>query len=581
MGVRGFLLPLVPAAMIVASATSTAQSVQAEEFTLDNGMQFLLVPRKDQPNNIAAGWMARVGSVNERPGITGISHFFEHMMFKGTRTIGTRDPEADARFMREIEDARTRLRDLTLGEHYDRYRRGEINDPWDAANDTKEMADLRAKVRELMEAQREIIVKDEFDKVYTDMGASAMNAFTSYDLTFYFITVPSNKFELWAWMESDRLADSVFREFYSERDVVHEERRLRTESTPTGPFDEQFESMFWLASPYNWPVIGWPSDLNSYTYEQAQEYYATYYAPNNLTGVIVGDFDPAEVKPVIERYFGRLKRGAEPPKVVTLEVPSKAEMRMFAECDCQPQTRVWYHTPAFAHEDSYALNVLAEILNGRTGRLYRKMVEREGIASSASAGLDARKFASAFAFEAETKGDATPEQLLASWEEVVRDLRENPVEERELQKVRNQIVADQFRQLQNNFFLMVQLGYFEALDDWRYINEGPSRLQQVTAEDIRRVVEKYFTRENRAIAFYTRKEGAAPEDPALMALDPQMRGMVKQQIAQLEQVQDLAQLEQIYGAIQGQAAQAPEQFQPAIKYMMAWIENRIAQIKGE
>jgi len=544
-------------------------------------MQFLLVPRKDQPNNIAAGWMARVGSVNERPGITGISHFFEHMMFKGTRTIGTRDAAADARFMQEIEDVRGKLRDLTLSGQYDRFRRGEIENPWDPANDTKEMAELRERMRTLMEQQRDVIVKDEFDKVYTDMGASAMNAFTSYDLTFYFITVPSNKFELWAWMESDRLSDSVFREFYSERDVVHEERRLRTESTPTGPFDEQFESMFWLASPYNWPVIGWPSDLNSYTYQQAKDYFATYYAPNNLTGVIVGDFDPAEIKPVIREYFGRLERGPAPPPVVTLEVPSKAEMRMFAECDCQPQVRVWYHAPAFAAEDSYALNVLAEILNGRKGRLYKKMVEEEGIASSASAQLDARKYASAFAFEAETKGDATPEQLLKSWEQVVDDLRENPVGEHELQKVRNQIVADQYRQLQNNFFLMVQLGYYEALDDWRYINEAPSKLQQVTAEDIQRVVDKYFTKENRAIGFYNRKEGTSAEDPALMALDPQMRGMVKQQIGQLEQVQDVAQLEQIYSVVQGQAAQAPEQFKPAVEYMMKWLENRIAQLKGE
>ena len=113
------------------------------------------------------------------------------------------------------------------------------------------------------------IVKDEFDQVYTKAGGSGMNAFTSYDLTCYFITVPSNKLELWAWMESDRLHDSVFREFYSERDVVHEERRLRTESTPTGVFQEQFDSMFWMSSPYSWPVIGWTSDLNSYTMEEA------------------------------------------------------------------------------------------------------------------------------------------------------------------------------------------------------------------------------------------------------------------------------------------------------------------------
>lgn len=580
MRVPSVIMPVVSASIVAAaSAVSSAQSVKVEEFTLDNGMRFLLVPREDQPNNIAAGWMARVGSVHERPGITGISHFFEHMMFKGTRTIGTRDAAKDAEFMRKAEDTRLKLREMTLRGQYDRWRRGEIDDPWDARNDTPEMAALREELRGLIEAHRDIIVKDEFDQVYTEMGASAMNAFTANDLTFYFITVPSNKFELWAWMESDRLVDSVFREFYSERDVVHEERRLRTESTPTGIFDEQFESMFWLSSPYNWPVIGWPSDLNSYTYEQAQEYYATYYAPNNLVGVIVGDFDPAEVKPTIERYFGRLKKGPKPPPVVTMEMPSRAEMRMFAECDCQPQVRVWHKTPPFAHEDAYALNVLAAILNGRTGRLYKRMVEEEQIASSASAQLDARRYASAFAFEAETRGDATPEQLLASWEAIVEDLRENPVSERELQKVRNQIVANQYRALQSNFFLMVQLGYYEALDSWQYLNESPSRLQQVTPEDIRRVVEKYFTRENRAIAFYTRKPGSAPEDPALMALDPQMRGMVKQQIAQLEGIEDLAMLERVYASVQSQAAQAPEQFRPAVEYIQSWLKARIESMK--
>ena len=216
-----------------------------EEFTLPNGMQFLLVPRSDQPNVVSAGWVARVGSVNERPGITGISHFFEHMMLKGTDTIGTRDPEKDARYRVEQKAIRDEINRLVWSEQYERFLRGEIDDPWDPANDTQELRVLRGKLDTLIRAQQgrgdagpeaATIVKDEFDQVYTKAGGSGMNAFTSYDLTCYFITVPSNKLELWAWMESDRLHDSVFREFYSERDVVHEERRLRTDSTPTGRF---------------------------------------------------------------------------------------------------------------------------------------------------------------------------------------------------------------------------------------------------------------------------------------------------------------------------------------------------------
>ena len=273
-------------------------------------MTFLLYPRDEQPNIVAAGWVAKVGSVNERPGITGISHFFEHMMFKGTDTVGTTDPQLDAEYRRKQRGVRQDFLDEVYEVQYPRYMRGEIEDPWDPKHDTAELKDLRARLQTLMDEQKDrTIVKNEFDRLYTNDGGSGMNAFTTNDHTFYFINVPSNKFELWAWMESDRLTDSVFREFYAERDVVHEERRLRTESTPTGKVDEQFDAMFWTSAPYSWPVIGWPSDLNSYTMEQAQEYYDTYYQPANLIGVVVGDFDPEEVKPVIEAYFGRISPG--------------------------------------------------------------------------------------------------------------------------------------------------------------------------------------------------------------------------------------------------------------------------------
>jgi predicted Zn-dependent peptidase len=566
-------------AAALASAAS-AQQVQVEEFVLDNGMEFLLVPRDGQPNSIAAGWVAKVGSVNERPGITGISHFFEHMMFKGTRTIGTRDAATDADLMAQLNEVHTRLRDMHLRTQYERARLGEIDDPWDPANDTPEMAALREELRGLMDAQKQAIVKDEFDQVYTEMGGSSMNAFTSEDVTFYFINVPSNKFELWAWMESDRLRDSVFREFYAERDVVHEERRLRTESTPTGEFDEQFDSMFWLSSPYHWPVVGWPSDLNSYTREQAEDYYNTYYRPNNLVGVVTGDFDVDEVKNTIERYFSSLERGPEPPAVVTREVEQKAEMRMYAEGDMQPQVRVRYHAVPFGHEDSYPLQVMSDILNGRTGRLYKAMVEGSEIASSAFARPDARKYAGAFEFRAETKGDATPEMLEAAWYEILADLQENPVGERELQKVKNGLAADSYRRLQSNFFLMVQLGIAEAMGGWEEINEGPRKLQAVTPEDIQRVANEYFDRSNRSVAIYTRSADAEPEDPALMALEPQVRQMVKSQLARIMEIEDVATLEQVLQQMSAQRAQTPEQFHGAIDYMAEKIRERIASLRG-
>jgi predicted Zn-dependent peptidase len=617
------------AVALIVSAAATAQQLPVEVFTLDNGMEFLLVPRNDQPNTVSAGWVAKVGSANERPGITGISHFFEHMMFKGTNTVATRDPKRDEEFRTGQKALRDRMNQLIWGDQYARYFRGEIDDPWNPANDTPELKRLRAELKASMDAQQgranteainalqaklgsmdpakdadamkatqaEIakleaeqktkgsIVKDEFDQLYTAGGGSRMNAFTSYDQTFYFINVPSNKMELWCWMESDRLNDSVFREFFSERDVVHEERRLRTESTPTGTFDEQFEAMFWLSSPYSWPVIGWPSDLNSYTMDEAQRYFQTYYCPNNLTGVIVGDFDAAKVKPMLKRYFSRLKRGATPPPVVTLEVKQLAEMRMNAEAETEPQVEVRYHTVPFQHADSYPLEVMSQILNGRTGRLYKSMVEGSGVASDAGARQDSRKYAGAFSFSAEVKGGATPRQLEDGWYAALKRLQDEPVSEQELQKVRNGIAADEYRRLQNNFFIMLQLGVSASLGDWREVNTESGKLLAVTPADIQRVAKKYFDVTNRSVATYVRKAAPAggtadePTDPALAALPPQMQAMAKQAIKRIAAETDLAKLKEGLGQFDAQAAAAPEAMRPFIGFMKDRMLARIAELE--
>jgi predicted Zn-dependent peptidase len=497
------------------TATVHAQKVEVEEFRLPNGMQFLLVPRSDQPNVVSAGWIARVGSVNERPGLTGISHFFEHMMFKGTGTIGTRDPGRDEKYRVEQKAVRDQINRLVWTRQYDRYFKGEIDDPWNPANDTQELRVLRARLDALIKAQQgrgeagpeaATIVKDEFDQVYTKAGGSGMNAFTTYDLTCYFITVPSNKLELWAWMESDRLHDSVFREFYSERDVVHEERRLRTDSTPTGKFEEQFDAMFWASCGYAWPVIGWPSDLNSYTFEQAQDYWNIYYRPNNLVGILVGDFDPARAKRLITNYFSRLEPGKQPPPpVVTLEVEQLAEQRMNAAGDFPPAIEVRYHTVPAGHVDSYPLDMLAEVLNDRTGRLYRGMVEGRGIAATAQAMSDTRKYAGMFAVSAQTRGDATPEQLEHAWLEELAKLQTEDLSDRELRKVKNRVAAQNYRKLESNMSLFVQLAFSEAVLDWREINEGPAKYEAVSAADIRRVANTYFKETNRSVASYRRK----------------------------------------------------------------------------
>jgi len=620
------IVTLIAATLAFAPA-ARAQQVEPEVFTLPNGMKFLLVPRHDQPNTVAAGWLAKVGSVNERPGITGISHFFEHMMFKGTDAIGTRDSARDADYRARQKAIRDKINQLTWSAQYDRYFKGTIADAWDAKNDTPELARLRAELKSLMDEQQgkagdaeikqlevelaktdaatptgtqrkadlekqianlkaqqtalSTIVKDEFDKIYTAAGGTGMNAFTSYDLTFFFINVPSNKFELWAWMESDRLNNSVFREFYSERDVVHEERRLRTESTPTGVFQEQFESMFWMASPYSWPVIGWTSDLNSYSMDEAMKYWNTYYRPNNLVGIIVGDFDPAAAKKTITTYFSRLEPGkVAPPPVVTLEPKQGAEMRMMAEAETQPQVEIRYHTVGFQHKDSYALDVMSSILNGRTGRLYKDMVEGSKVASSAGARQDSRKYAGAFSFEAETKGESTPVQLEEGWYAELKKLQTEAVPAEELQKVKNQAMADSYRRLQSNFFLLIQLAQAEALGDWSEINKESAKVQAVTAEDIKRVANQYFDKTNRSVATYTRKAGATmAADPELAALPGPMQGMARQAAKKIGEEKDADKLKEGLTQLRDQAAQVPPQMAPVMEYLLKKMEARIAELE--
>jgi len=565
-----------------AQSTPTAAAVPVEEFELDNGMRFLLVSRPEL-TTVAAAWVAHVGSADERPGITGLAHFFEHMMFKGTHTIGTKDIVRDLEIIAEQEAVQEKIR-AELREQRRRYRLGEIDDPYDPAHRTEGLNALRAEFQELVEEQRELMVKDELDKVYTDGGGTSLNAFTSNDFTVYINQLPANRLELWFWLESDRLLNPVFREFYAERDVVYEERRLRTESTPTGRYDEQADAMFWQSHPYSWPVIGWASDLEVISKSQADEFFATYYASNNLSAVLVGNFDPAEVRELAERYFGRLARAERPaPDVVTLEAEQLAEKRMTAECDCQPQLQVRYHAVPFGHGDGYALDVVAGVLNGRTGRLYEQIVEGAELASSAAAFYEARKYAGVFNLRAETKGDATPEQLLAAWDGIVAELIAEPVPEDELAKVKNRVSADTYRQLREPFFLMIQLAVMDALGDWRYLNTVAERTNEVTAEDVQRVAAKYFEPSNRLVSLYHRKEGTeATETPSeLEALPPEVRTALMSQAEAIAQIEDPAQLEMVLQQMETQSAQVPEEMLPALDWMRSVIEERLAELRDD
>ncbi|MED6314170.1 MAG: pitrilysin family protein, partial [Verrucomicrobiota bacterium] len=506
-------------------------------------------------------------------------HLFEHMMFKGTPTIGTSDAKRDAEITEQQEQVRNAMR-REEGIMRLALRRGEIDDLAKPENKTKRYRELETQFKDLIAAQREVLVKNEFDRIYTTAGASGMNAFTSNDMTGYFITVPANKLELWAWMESERLLRPVFREFYAERDVVFEERRMRTESTPLGKFQESLEALFWESHPYGWPVIGWPSDIPAITKAQADEFYALHYAPQNITLILVGDFETERAIQLCERYFGRIPRGErEAPEVVTLEMKQKVEKRMNAEAEANPQVDILWHTPAAGHPDSHALEVLAAVLSGRSGRLHKALVLRDEVATSSFAQQMSRKYAGMFNIGGEAKEPNTPGEVEAAIYFEVDRLKNEPVSERELQKVKNNFAAMAVRRTSSNFHLLVQLIQYEGVGDWKSINNEIPNILKVTAEDVRRVAGKYLVKENRTVATYTRKAGTkVPGDPSLAGLSAEQQAVVRRISNQIKSETDLERLKQQLEAMESQIGQADGKQQGLMKIIIQKIGGRITEL---
>ncbi|MBU0983123.1 MAG: insulinase family protein [candidate division Zixibacteria bacterium] len=588
---RSVLGVLVCAILLFGAALpAAAQEIQAKEYFLDNGMQVLMVERHEAPT-IMASIFARVGSSNETTGITGISHLFEHMMFKGTETIGTKDIVRGRKIMAQLDSLKELMRDEEKIMRQ-QLRRGQINDMLAPEAKTPRYKELDAVFDSLVLEQRELIIKDQLDELYSKNGGFFLNAFTSEDMTGYFVRLPSNKIELYMWLESDRFANPVFREFYSERNVVREERRLSSESTPTGLIEEDFRSMFWKSSSYHWDVIGWASDVENITREQANDYFDTYYAPNNLTMILVGDLNPDEMIKMVKQYFERIPRGkVDPPEVITLEEKQYGEKRLIAKAEVNPQTEVWYHTVAWKHPDSYPLEVLAGIMSDKTGRLYKKLVEEKGIAKSSGGGggrmfggsglavdasQDSKRFAGAFQISAEGTSDVQAEQLEAAIYEVLEDLKANPVPEDELQKVKNQMKMRQiqFMDMMSGMGILFVLGQNAAFGDWTEANNNGKMCDAVTAADVQRVANTYFDEDQRNVLIINPKEEGSSGEPAE---DP----MMAQMIARIKGMTDAAQLEQMIGMVAGRmdAIEDPEE-KAMMEKMMQVARDHLAELKA-
>ncbi len=576
---------LAPTTGLLAAAP---QGVQPTEVTLDNGLKLLLVERHEQPT-VAACLIFDVGACNDPAGVSGIAHMFEHMMFKGSKTIGATDYEAEAKLMAEQDRLRDKM-NVEMNRMRLMKRRGEITDVLDPEQWTSEYREMMKENDRLAAEQRQLVTNNEFSDTYSANGGAGLNAGTSNDLTIYYVELPSNKLELFFWMESDRLANAVMREFYTERNNVREERRLRTESTPTGKFDEAFEALFWQTHPYGVPVIGWASEVESITRDDVKSFFDVYYAPNNATLVAVGDFNTQEFIKMAKKYFERVPRGRkEPPLVVTEEPKPIAEKRLYAEAETNPRVRVRYHAVAMGHADEAALDVLTGILSGRSGRLYKRMVtDADAVSGQPRVSNLARKYAGYVELSAVVKDGHTSEEVEQLLLDEIEKLKDGEITEREIQKVKNQTLASSIRSLRSNQGLMFQLAVFDTWYKWQHINEVTDRTLAVTADDVRRVAKKYFDPKTRTVAIYKTKQGgeSSQEDAELTAilaeLPPEAAGQIRAMINQLKQVNDVSLLEDRLQKMEPalNSEEVPAEQKPLLEYMVKTVKARIAELKA-
>jgi predicted Zn-dependent peptidase len=432
--------------------------------------------------------VVNAGSAQEVPGITGLAHMFEHMAFKGTNVIGTSDYAAEQAALGRVEET---------------YRAYDLERRRTVGRDEKRVAELEKAWKDAIAAADKFVVANEFSKIADQAGAVGMNAFTASDVTAYFFSLPSNRFELWAYLESERFIHPVYREFYKERDVVMEERRMRYESSPFGRLLLQFISTAFAAHPYGTPGIGWPSDLQSFSATDAEAFYRKYYVPANMVVSVVGDVKASEVLPVMEKYFGRLPKGPAPEPLRTTEPTQNSERIVITRESAQPIYLEGYHRPEATHPDDATYAVIEMLTSsGRTSRLYRSLVRDKKIAVQASGfnGFPGEKYPNLFTFLAVPSQGHTAAEMTDAINVELERLKTEDVTADELASVKTRVKAGLLRQLDSNQGLALQLAMTHTINgDWRELFRQVDRIDRVTAADVRRVANATFTPNNRTI----------------------------------------------------------------------------------
>jgi len=454
---------------------------------LPNGLTLVIAERREAPV-FSFFTLVDVGAVQERPGITGLAHMFEHMAFKGTDKIGTRNYAAEKAALARVEQAYAA---------YNAERHQEVG------RDEKKVAELEKAWKEAAEKANQFAQSNQFDEIIEREGAEGVNAFTDWDETGYFYSMPANRLELWAYLESERFLHPVMREFYKERDVVYEERRMRTDSRPFGRLLEQFLAAAFIAHPYHRPVVGWPSDLTSFSATDAQRFYHQFYVPANMTVTVVGDVKTAEALPILEKYFSRLPAGPKPPPLVTTEPPQTAERVVIMRETSQPYYLEGYHRPSYRDPDDPVYDAISDLLsNGRTSRLYRSLVRDKKIAPFVQgvANFPGNKYPHLFVFFAVSTPGHKPQEIGDAVHAELERLKKEDVTDDELRMVKTRAKASLIRGLADNEGLAFQLGIYQArFGDWRELFRQVDRIDKVSKADIRRVAAKTFVPTNRTV----------------------------------------------------------------------------------
>lgn len=478
---------------ILFAASGLAQDVASFEKrttvkVLKNGLTVVLCERPEAPV-FSFFTIVDAGSAQDPQGQSGMAHMFEHEAFKGTDRIGTTDYAREKVALEKVEQAWAA---------YDREDRREVG------RDPKKVAELKAALDKANDEANKFVIKNRFGEIIDREGGVRLNASTSMDSTQYFYSFPANRFEIWAYLESSRFHYGVLREFYKERDVVHEERRLRTDSNPIGKMIEQFLAAAYTAHPYGRSGVGWPSELDHLSATEAARFYKKYYVPSNTVIALVGDLKPEQVFPIVEKYFGPIPAAPKPEPLTTIEPEQFAERTVTMVDKSQPIYIEGYHRPSYKDPDDAVYDVISDLVSeGRTSRLYRSLVRDKKIAADSAgfSGFPGNKYPGLFSFYALPLPGHTAQEMGSAIREQIDRLKNEDVTDDELHMVKTRAKASLLRQLGNNQGLAAQLAEYQLrYGDWRELFRSVDKIDKVTKADIRRVANKTFVDGNRTVA---------------------------------------------------------------------------------